>query len=66
VDLYSCRCGVVLNRSVMDFPSDSEIREADGSIKEDRAVWLAYPVLDYVPAAKCPACGATVPKVGDI
>jgi len=65
MDLYSCRCGVVLNRSVMDFPTDDDIRKADGSVDTGKAVWLAYPELDFVPATKCPVCGATVPQVGD-
>lgn len=56
MDLYSCRCGVVLNRDVMVFPSD--IYDSLGDIDEDAAVWDGDM---WVPKAKCPACKADVP-----
>jgi hypothetical protein len=66
MDLYSCSCGVVLNRSVMPFPRDIYNEDPNdkstwGRVDPEKAIWNGD---RYVAKTACPVCGAGVPRVG--
>jgi hypothetical protein len=66
MDLYSCSCGVILNRSVMSFPRDIHNENPNdestwGQVDPEKATWNGD---EYVPKTACPVCGADVPQVG--
>jgi hypothetical protein len=70
MDLYSCTCGVMLNRDTMNFPrsillpEDPDDENTWGIVDPDKAVFI-HGLGQFAALARCPVCDAKVPRVGD-
>ncbi len=60
MDLISCgECGVVLDRTKLDFPSEDALELEEGGVDYNKAEWSSE-LRNFVAKTACPCCNCDI------